>query len=702
MERTILRREHINVQLREVYHHPLTLVTAAMGYGKTTAVRDFLVQQQAKHIWLYAENDETSAQNIWHSLTRQLGKVEPELGRRLGAWGFPTDSSQRDRILDYMEDLLHGTDTVLVLDDYHHVHSPEVDEIVERVVRKSIPGFHIILISRTRPRFNVEELILKGYCFQLKHSLFELTLRETQAFFTLSGHELNKDMTLHVQTLTEGWITAVYLIMKSYAETGTFDQETDINTLLDKAILAQYTTEENRLMTALSILDTFTPRQAVHVSGMKDAAGMIRKLCCDNSLIHYNSQTGSYQIHKILAGYLQEKLDTVFNDVLLKSFYRRAGEWEIKNHNLLAGLRYFLKADEHDLVLEEFEKPGITRIIDTAPAEILAIFEQIPSEVRFRHPIATITFIDFYMTDIDMTEGTRLLDEIEAYYMNDPEQSPEQKRKILGEIALVRSFSFFNDMRKMNVLHIKAHELLGGSSAIANREMIFSFGSPHLLYLYYREKGDFWRITELSDHAIRYYQELSNGCGAGFEHLSKAEYYLETGSLDQVEQYARKAIHRARTMDQLSIILCASFTLARWYAARGQFLKARKELNDLRLTVTEHQNPILYSTLELCYGYMGCILGDTTSFAPWLKAGEMKHCDIFYQGLAFNYLVHARYVLLEKDYLRLEVLCEELRQLFSIFNNLLGYVHAYILEAIAKHQLYGLKLQGQPCDRHSK
>lgn len=689
MEHPILKREQINEQLNEVFYYPLTLVTAGMGYGKSTAVRHFLDQQQARYVWLCMENDEMSARNIWHSITRQMVKMEPDFANRLNALGFPADSAQRDRMLDYIEDQVYGTDTVLVLDDYHHVHASEVDELVERVVRRAIPGFHLILISRVRPRLSVEELMIKGLCFQLKNGLFELSPEEIHEFFSLYGHDLSDDRISHVYEVTEGWITAAYLMMKNYAETGTFEYETDINSLLEQAIITQYTTDEIDFLAALSYFDSFTPRQAVFVTDQRDAAKMLRNVCCDNSLIHYNSQAGNYKMHNILAGYLQENWVAHFQEYDLAGFYRRAGEWEVKNHNLLAGLQYFLKAKEYDLILEEFEKPGITRVIDTAPMEIAAIFEQVPKEARYRHPIGYITYLDFYITDIDMVKGTQLLEEIENHYLYDPETSPEMKRRILGEITLVRSFSHFNDMRKMNELHVKAYELLGGRSSIANRDMVFTFGSPHSQYLFYREKGDLWGITEFSERAIRYYAKLSNGCGAGFDHLLRAEYYLETGSLDQVEPYALKAIYKAQPMDQLSIILCARFTLARWYAARGQFVKARKELSDLSVLVEESHNPILNSTLELCFGYLGGILNDPASFASWLKAGDMKHNDIFQQGMGFNYLVHAKHVLLEADYIKLEVLCEELRQVFSTFNNLLGFVHTYILEAIAKEKTYG-------------
>jgi len=105
----------------------------------------------------------------------------------------------------------------------------------------------------------------------------------------------------------------------------------------------------------------------------------------------------------------------------------------------------------------------------------------------------------------------RLLDQIEDYFRTDPGTPSALKRCIFGEITLARTFLFFNDIRKINAYHLKAHELLEGRSAVANKDMMFTFGSPHCLYLFYREKGDLLGVTEFSAQAILPYQELSNG-----------------------------------------------------------------------------------------------------------------------------------------------------------------------------------------------
>ena len=58
--------------------------------------------------------------------------------------------------------------------------------------------------------------------------------------------------------------------------------------------------------------------------------------------------------------------------------------------------------------------------------------------------------------------------------------------------------------------------------------------------------------------------------------------------------------------------------------------------------------------------------------------------------MAFNYIVHAKYLLIKEDNLKLEALYDERRQLFSRFNNLLGYLHFYIMNAAAQYKLYGM------------
>ncbi len=687
----LLKREGIHRRLRRIFDYPLTVIVAAMGYGKTTSARAFLNKMEAGYVWLSVGSNETSVQYIWDLLTRQLAKTEPALGKQLNALGFPMDAQQRERILKIIEEHVYMTNTVLVIDDYHFAHSPELDKLVERIVRTNISGLHILLISRTKPEINMDELLLKGYCYLLKNDVFELSKSEIKAYFQLYGHAISPDIVSQVQKISEGWITAVYLIIQRYCAIGRLEPGRDIENLIERAIMPRYSEEERRILMSLCVLDSFTLPQAAYVMEEATAAGFLQRLSDNNSFIRYDERTESCKMHNIFSNYLQKLLHRDAGAIEEKKIYRRTGEWYIENGNVLSGLKFLLRAEEYDLILLQFEKEGITEVLDRAPQPIIELFAQIPTAVKYRHPIGYLVYAEFHLSSVDMQEGAELLAEIEAYYEKDTTLPPPLKRRIAGEVQLIRSLCCFNDLRKMHVHQLEAHRLLEGSSSVMNKDMIFTFGSPHSLYLYYREEGAMLWTLEYMDQVFFYFRETANGLGTGFEYTVRAEYCLETGNYAEAELYGYKAVYKAQTMEQMTLILCASLTLARLYTAQGKFDKARELMNDLGLRVAHCNSPILNCTFDLCSGYLAGIMQEHYHFPQWLKTGDMEHSDILYQGMAFNYIVYGKALLLEQDYIRLEALCEEMYPLFSIFNNLLGYVHAYILDAIAKYNLYGLE-----------
>jgi LuxR family maltose regulon positive regulatory protein len=687
----ILKREQISSELKSLFDYPLTVVVAAMGYGKTTTVRDFLDEEKARYVWLSVESDQTSAQHIWNSLTRQLAKTQPELGKQLNVLGFPLDAPQRDKIISIMADYTYLSDTVMVIDDYHFARSPELDRMIEKIVWTNIRGLHVLIISRTKPAINIEELSLKGYCYLFNSDLFEMTEEEIKKYFKLFGHEITMDMAEKAHHISEGWITAVYLIIQRYSKTGRLEPGKSIESLIETAVMSRYTYKEVQLLKSLCILDSFTLPQVSYITGDAAAPGIIQRLSAGNSFIRYDERADNYRMHNIFSEYLKKRLTEQGDSAEIKKLFKRSGQWYIENGDIFSGLSFFLKAEEYDLILIEFEKHGATTELDKAPQLIVEIFSQIPDAVKYRHPLGYITYAYNYLVCVDMEGGAGLLAQIEEYYQNDESISEAPRQRIAGEIELARSFLFFNDLEKMHESQLKAYRLLEGSSSIANKDMMFTFGSPHTLYLYYREKGKLLWIVDYLDIIFPYYCEVSNGCGTGFEYLARAEYYLETANFEQAEHYAHKAIYKAQPMEQTSIIICATLTLARVYAAQGKFSKAAEFMDELTGEVAMYNNPVYNSALDLCTGYLGCITCRPQGFAPWLKAGDLKQSDILYQGMGFNYIVHAQAVLLEKNYLKLEVLCERMWQVFSMFNNLLGCLHTHILDAAAKYRLHGME-----------
>jgi LuxR family maltose regulon positive regulatory protein len=236
----------------------------------------------------------------------------------------------------------------------------------------------------------------------------------------------------------------------------------------------------------------------------------------------------------------------------------------------------------------------------------------------------------------------------------------------------------------------EAHAQLEGRSDIANERKIITFGSPHSLYLYYREAGGLLRAKDCVQSMFRYYTEMAGGCGRGFDDLLEAEYFLETGELERAELNAYRAAHKASTNHQISVRICAAFLIARVFAARGCFNEALDFMAELKDEVEQASGPILNSAYDVAFGYVGGIAGREDSFSRWLGEGDLAQSEILYQGMGFNYIAYGKHLLLKGDLIGLELLAEQMQPVFAPFSNMLGYLHAHILSAVARYRLYGM------------
>ena len=181
------------------------------------------------------------------------------------------------------------------------------------------------------------------------------------------------------------------------------------------------------------------------------------------------------------------------------------------------------------------------------------------------------------------------------------------------------------------------------------------------------------------------------GCGSGSEPLALAEYALETGDFDNVELNAQRAIYQARSYNQTSIEICAAFVLARLSLYRGKFAEGERLIGELAGTVSSQNSAVLNTTMELCAAYISSCFGKVDAIPNWLKENDMDTGSFLFQGVAFPYIVCMRAVLLSGAFIRLEVLCQEFREKFALYNNQLGFIHNYICCAVARSKLYGIE-----------
>lgn len=238
-------------------------------------------------------------------------------------------------------------------------------------------------------------------------------------------------------------------------------------------------------------------------------------------------------------------------------------------------------------------------------------------------------------------------------------------------------------------VHKAAHELLSGRSAISSRHMIWNFACPHASCLYLRAPGSYADMIALIEGNLHYFHDLSDGCSLGAELLFRAEYLLERGEFAEVEAILHAAVLRAKSKEQITVMLAAAFCRARLYAATGREAEAPALLREWIPTIQALGHVDLSTCLNLSQGYLAACLGSTSDIPEWLREGEFAPAHAIMQTAGFIQAVHGKAVLLSGDHARLDAVARALPAACGPFDNLFVRIHGKVQEALAAQHLYG-------------
>ena len=691
-EYRLLQRELVTSTLRAaIERHPLVVLTAPMGYGKTTAAKALIRDLHYRFFYITIDPGQHNAQYLWNRACDQLSSQGSGIGKILQRMGFPADDVQLRRTLDQGRNYLGGRPTLLVLDDYHFSKDPQVDRLIEAMIRECIPGLRILLLSRTRPSMPLEELRMKGLAEHIKRNILTFSEREAAEFFAMNGVSDSR-MASEAWNMSEGWAAALWLSLQSCQSSAQLIPIGDLDQLV-RGVFSKYSEQDQSILLKLSCLDSFTPRQAALVTGDEEAPRRLTYLQEHNALIAYEPAFDTYRMHSIFRTYLknrlEENLQQAARKIDLPEVYRRAAEWYLKADDILQALRFLFRAGSDDDLLRFLEigaipSDGTCMLFD--PEGIRQMLQALPWRLIHKCPLGWLSFVYHYMSRVDLQEGGKMLAEAEARLGAEPSITEEMRGRIQGEIELIKGIIDFNDLFAMRDRYDKAHRLFnGGTSSISHRHLIWTFGSPHVSFMYLREPGSYADLIRLVEENLFQYQEMTNGCSAGAQDLFRAEYLLETGAFRQVKPCLMKSLYRADSKEQLSTAIAIRFSQARLLMATGQKQRLFESVNELSEAVHRAGSPLLSNSLDLCRGYLYAAGGLCREVPGWLREGNFKAVRQFYQTNIFAHIVHGKCLLDSGEWHKLEALAQDIPALVGKYANLFALLHGQVLLAIAQH-----------------
>ena len=621
----------------------LTLVSAPAGYGKTTLITSWLEELEARLsitpqvAWLSLEEEENDLARFLTYLIAACQGVEPSIGQTilslLDLPQLPAPNYLMTLLINDLADV--PGQVVLVLNDYHVIHDPEVQAAMIFLVEHLPPQLHLIVATREEPQWPLARLRVQEQVTEIRLEDLRFTVDETVDFLNQTmGLQLNSEDVETLETRTEGWIAG--LQMAALSLRGSQARRSGIRPttlLLDDfggthqyvmdylaaEVLRQQPTEIRAFLRQTAILDRFTASLCDEVTGQPNSRQFLSQLEQANLfLIQLDDQRQWYRYHSLFADFLRAEL----------------AEWEQRTLHVRASAWY----ESHGFVPEAIKHALAGQDLIAAARLIRGYTEEVFSRGGFSLLLSWLDalpeeFVHAH-SDLSAYKGWTLylrgqIAEAEKYATaasnrESPDDSPVQRGMLLGfraylainrdqipqaikfaEEALVLLGNTQSFFRTTALSHLgQAQRLIGERrAAIQTLRQAVALGQQlhhdlitlealgYLALLLYQQ-GDLREALLLCEKAVAEHSDAQGRPNpvAGLVYIPLGALYFETDDLDRAYHCLTTGIALCQQMGTVYFTLAGQRLLAKLQYARGDVESAWGVLTAARQLATQSEN----------------------------------------------------------------------------------------------------------------
>jgi len=341
----------------------IILVCAPAGFGKTTLLTQWVQTIDRPAAWLSLDEHDNELPAFVQSLAAALQTAFPDAFEATAALLKAPRILRPDQIAPLLINDLADVpdDVIVVLDDYHLIHTHEVHTLLELLVEHLPLQVRLVLICRSDPPLPVARWLAKGYLYELRGTDLRFSLEETEAFLTrMLGSEAARETAGALEERTEGWIAALRLAAISLV--GTSDRALllerldsseyrSLNSYLVGEILTQQTHEVQEFLEQTSILDQFCAELCAAVLGSDISHEQVQSTLdwlerTNLFLIPLDTRQRWYRYHRLFQELLQQRLQTHRSQVELATLHLRASAWYARHDLIEEAIRHALLAKD--------------------------------------------------------------------------------------------------------------------------------------------------------------------------------------------------------------------------------------------------------------------------------------------------------------------------------------------------------------------
>ena len=680
-------RQRLNNLFAEAARHPVIMVYAGAGYGKTSAVSDFLSSYQAITVWIQLSERDNVPARFWENFVRSVAQISLPFSDSIRELGFPDTSDKIHQYLNLVKNFESLERKILVLDDFHILEDPGVIRFAENVIQNIPIGTSVFIISRSGINLHLTNLVSKGRIFSIGEKDLCFTENEIAHFFRCLGLSPGIECLKEIMRDTKGWAFAINLIARSYEKAPGYAGylrdaiKNNIFKIMETEVWDKITAPVQSFLVRISLIGHLS-YDLIRLLAEKDEK-LIAEMEEQNAYVRRDSYINAYHIHPLFLEFLRSKQDTITGEERVRTYSIAAG-WCNNNSFKIDAISYYEKIGDY---------ASIVAILFAMSVQIPPDIAKYVSEILDRAPIEAFDTVEFlavvhmrcYLCRGNWEKSAELAEFYEARFTSLDDEDPIKIRtlsRIYFSWGYLRGlmctmddkFDFVQYVKKFCALVSRLDDPgifpIFHPGAWMNRAGTSRKGSPDD---YIKELSE--KMTLLKVHIP--------GFKSGQAELARGELKFYQGNLRSAEHLFVRALVPARDYGEHGIVHLALLYSLRLSVVQGDYIQAEQAMNEMKGQLEVKEFSGCYNNYDISLAWYYYILGMPEKIPDWLK---LDFSAYGHASFAENFAnqAKARYCYLTRNYPPLLAYIQEMMQRES---HLFGRVEMLAIEACIHYKM---------------
>lgn len=383
----------------------LVVLSAPVGYGKSTLVSSWLARNNVSAAWLSLDAEDNNPVRFWSYVVAALQTVQPAIGQEVQSLLQTTQSPSIEYILcDLINQIaVLPQKIVLILDDYHLIETLELHEKLSFLLHHLPPQMRLMVTTREDPPWLLPQMRAKRQALELRAKDLRFTIDECAQFLHNQALHLQEAEISILSQRTEGWVAGLQMAALSLCE---LDDPTSFIASFagDNQYIADYLVSEvlNRqpnhirdFLLRTSIVERFTPALCAMLVGdsAQQSGEIIRQIeTLGLFVISLDHIREWYRYHKLFSDLLRYRLRQ--NDpVTFIVLNRAASRWFEEQDLVEEAVKYALIGEDFDKAAELIEKSGMALLGQSRLTALQHWINALPEKTVQEHPYLSVLLV---------------------------------------------------------------------------------------------------------------------------------------------------------------------------------------------------------------------------------------------------------------------------------------------------------------------